>query len=595
VKRPFFLLVLFPLSIWAAKLQYDVRFSGLDRPDVLEELKNASDLILLKNRPPASFNGLQYRVKGDIPQLLQVMKAYAYYDASIDYDIISEDGSITIDFKIHPGPVYPLASYEIFYGDCPNSHPVPRCSDISLKSLNLHIGQAADSVSIINAESALLVQLARCGYPLAVIDKRRVLVDMESKKVDAGVCVKEGPLAKFGPITFFGLKTVNPRFIERKMEWKEGDVFNMDLVDATQSRLLKSDLFSSVMITHAEELDEAGELSMKVRLAEAKHRSISVGLFYATVDGPGGTICWTHRNLRGMGEYLSLEGNVSKRFVAGTMTYRKPDFFRIDQQLSALGLASRENIVAYRAFTYLESNRIERQFNENATGSIGLKGEYISVHKSVNNGHYFVLGLPVYFKYSTADAPLDPTKGFSIAYSGTPYQSMNDESIRYVKQKLTGNFYIPLTKERKVILALHALFGSIAGAKQQSIPLPKLFLGGSEDDLRGYGYKTVSPLARKRGKTDRDTPSGGRSAIFTTVELRFRVTKSIGIVPFADFGTVTHNEWPQVHAKWYKSVGGGLRYFTFFGPLRLDIGFPLEKRKNLDSWGKVYASIGQCF
>lgn len=562
---------------------------------ILEDLKSASDAVLLQDRPPASINGLQYRIKSDIPNLLEVMRAYGYYDAEIEYRIEPIADTIFVSFIVHPKVQYVLAKYEIFHGTCLDNSPIPRCPDFTPKDFHLTIGQGIDSTSIIDAESILLTQLARYGYPLAVIDKRKVIVDMAAKSIDAAVCVQPGPVAKFGPTTFFGLKDVNPRFIERKMAWKEGEVFNSDLIDLTQTRLLKSDLFSSILVSNSEELDENGELSMKVRLSEAKHRSISLGLFYATVDGPGGTICWTHRNLRGMGEYLNIEGSASKRYYVGTITYRKPDFFHVDQSFSALGEASRENIVAYRAFTYLESNRIERQFNENATGSIGLKGEYISVHKSVNNGHFFILGLPIYFKYSTANAPLNPTRGWTFAYSVTPYQSLNKDHVEYVKQRLTGNAYLPFTESGSVVLALHAQLNSIAGQKQKEIPIPKLFLGGSEDDLRGYGYKTVSPLSRKKGKTHKDTPRGGRSAIFTTVEFRFRLTKSIGLVPFADFGTVTSNEWPQVHAKWYKSVGGGIRYFTFFGPLRLDVGIPLDRRKNLDTWGKVYASIGQCF
>ncbi len=587
--------LLFPFSIWAAKLQYEVHFEGLDNVGILADLKNSSDLILLKDRPPATVNGLQYRAQADIPKLLQILKAYAYYDAHITYEIRVENDLLYVDLFIHPGPPYRLGSYEIFHGDCLDSTPLPRCPALSPGDVGLNLGQIADSTSIIKAEMAVLTQVAGCGYPLAYIDKRKIIVDMADKKVDAAICVQEGPLCRFGPITFFGIKNINPRFIDRKITWKEGEIFNLDRIDETQNRLLKSDLFSSVLITHAEELDEAGELSMKIRLSEAKHRSISLGFFYATVDGPGGTVCWIHRNLRGMGEYLSLESNVSKRFIDGSATYRKPDFFHIDQTFSAHAKASRENIVPYCAFTYLESNRIERQINSRSTVSAGLNGQYISVHKSVNNGHFFVLGMPLFAQYSSADAPLDPTKGLTIAYTATPYQSLNKGSVHYVKQRLTGNFYIPLTRERKVILALRAQVGSIAGADQKEIPLPLLFLGGSEDDLRGYGYKTVSPLGRKKGRADKDTPQGGRSAIFTTVEFRFRVTKSIGIVPFADFGTVTLNECPQIHAKWFRSVGGGLRYYTFFGPLRLDIGFPLDRRKKIDTWGKVYASIGQCF
>lgn len=584
-----------PFGLWAAKVQYDVHFQGIDNPIVLEAVRTNSDLVFLKDRPPASINGLQYRIQSDIPNLLQALKAYAYYDAHITYEMIPNDDHFMVELQFHLGSPFRLASYEVYHGNCLDPSPLPGCKTASAEDVGLHIGQIADSMSIINAEMTALVQLSRCGYPLAIIDKRRIIVDMANESVDAAVCIQEGPLAKFGPITFFGLKDVKPRFIERKILWKEGQQFNIDLVDETQNRLLKSDLFSSVLISHAEEIDDSGELSMKVRLTEAKHRSISLGLYYATVDGPGGNISWIHRNLRGLGEYLKIEMSASKRFIGGSLNYRKPDFYRVDQTLSIWGEAGREDILAYLAFTYLESNRIERQLNPKTNVSIGLLGEYINVHESVNNGHFFILGLPFFARYTTADAPLDPTEGLLISYAATPYQSLNESSIHYFKQVWINNFYIPLMENKKVVLALHAEIGSIAGAKQREIPLPLLFLGGSEDDLRGYGYKTVSPLGHKKGKHDNDSPKGGRSAIFTTVEFRFRASQSIGIVPFVDFGTVSSKQCPQVQTKWFRSVGCGFRYFTFFGPLRLDVGFPLDRRKKLDTWGKVYASIGQSF
>src|SRR5690606_38457541 len=138
--------------------------------------------------------------------------------------------------------------------------------------------------------------------------------------------------------------------------------------------------------------------------------------------------------------------------------------------------------------------------------------------------------------------------------AATPFQSLRQSSVHFITQQLITNFYFPVTRNRRIILALHSELGSIAGAPQRDVPLPELFLGGSMDDLRGYSYKTVSPL------NSRGDPLGGRSAIYTTVELRFRVTESIGLVPFVDFGTVSLNEWPQVNTKWYKSLGVGARY-----------------------------------
>lgn len=586
--RRFLLAVFFPLSVCAAKLHYDVHFYGVTDPALLKALENSSELVLMQERPPATINGLHYRAKGDMANLLKILKAFAYYDSELFYEILPEGNSLQVEIFVYMGPLFRLRSYDIVHGDCTKELALPRCG-FCLDQLGLEIGRGADSTTLVRAETAVLNELARCGYPLAYIDKRRVLVDMADAEVDAAVCVQEGPLAKFGPSSLFGLKSVNPRFIERKIAWREGEPFNLDLVDETQERLLKSDLFSSVIVSHAEELDEEGELPMKIRLGESKHRTLSLGVFYATVDGPGGAISWAHRNLRGMGEQLTIDAEGSERFIGGTILYRKPDFFHYDQAFSMVGEVRRENIQPYLAFTYGESNFIERRIDPKRFFSVGLTGEYITVHQSANNGSFFLLGLPITIKYDGSNSPMDPTKGTSLSYAATPYQSLQEANVRFVKQRLVMNCYFPLLENRRVVLAFHAEFGSIAGARQNDVPLPKLFLGGSQDDLRGYTYKTVSPL------NERGDPLGGRSAILTSVELRLRITDTIGLVPFADFGTVTLQEWPQVNAKWYKSVGGGVRYYTFFGPLRLDVGFPLDPRKGLDTWGKVYASIGQCF
>lgn len=575
--------------MFAIALTYEVRFVGLADMAALQSLLETSQLVSLQDRPPASINGLRYRIAADIPTLVRTLHAYAYYEATITSDVITEEsGQLRVDLFIHPGPQYKLSSYEVYRGDCTKLAEVPHCSPFTPELLGLEIGDPALSVRIVNAELQLLTELARCGYPLAYIDKRRVEVDMANNTLQAATCVQEGPLAKFGPTTYFGIQEINLRFIQRKVAWKEGQIYDADLIEETQRHLLKTELFSSVMITHGEELDPMGELPMKMRITEAKHKQISLGAYYATVDGPGVAGTWTHRNVRGMGEIVSAKGEFSKRYWAGSLTYKKPDFLTFDQTYRALALVSRVNIHAYLSFMYRFANYIDRPIDNKRFISGGLKIDHITVSDSASNGTYFLIGIPFFGRYDASDDPLDPKTGYTLAYSATPYQSLSHGSQRFIKQRVTGTFYIPLTPGKKIILALRAQVGSIAGTKQRNVPLPKLFLGGSEDDLRGYKYKTVSPLIGHR-------PLGGRSAIFTSVELRIRLMQKIGIVPFADFGTVTLSETPSLDAKWFKSIGVGLRYFAFFGPLRFDIGFPLDRRKGIDSAFKIYASVGQAF
>jgi translocation and assembly module TamA len=575
-----------PLMVCA--LSYDVQFVGLDHSLCLKAVKNGSDLTTLQARPPASINGLRYRIESDIPELIKILHAFAFYDASISYNIQAEGDYAFVTMFIHAGIPYKLATYTIVHDDCNETAEIKGCF-INPNQLGLTLGKdPAWSTSIVNAELQLLTELSRCGYPLASIDKRKVEVNVVKKEVEVAVCVQEGPFAKFGPSLLFGLKGIKPHYIERRIAWQEGDVYDSDFITETQKQLLKTNLFSSVYISHANKLDEMGGLPMQIRFTESKHSQFSVGGYWATIEGPGATVAWTNRNIRGMGEELSLDADFSKKYIAGKLTYKKPDFLVLDQSYRFTAQLAHEKVYPFLAFSYRLANIIERKFNAQITASVGLKVEHIQVEQSATNGTYFLSGLPLYIKYDRANSDLDPTQGYTFFYSATPYQSLSYKNEHFIKQRLTSTMYIPLTATRKFILALRAQLGSIAGAKIIDIPLPKLFLGGTEDDLRGYRYMSVSPV--KEGTTQ---PLGGRSAIFTSAELRMRFW-NIGIVPFADFGTVTTSVLPTLKTKWYKSVGLGLRYYAFFGPIRLDVGIPLNKR-SFDPKFQVYASVGQTF
>jgi translocation and assembly module TamA len=47
-------------------------------------------------------------------------------------------------------------------------------------------------------------------------------------------------------------------------------------------------------------------------------------------------------------------------------------------------------------------------------------------------------------------------------------------------------------------------------------------------------------------------------------------------------------------AKPFFGAGIGGRYFTALGPVRLDVGFPLNKRSSDDPF-QIYVSLGQAF
>lgn len=139
------------------------------------------------------------------------------------------------------------------------------------------------------------------------------------------------------------------------------------------------------------------------------------------------------------------------------------------------------------------------------------------------------------------------------------------------------------------MLAAKVNLATIQGAGRHTIPPSERLYAGSESTLRGYNYYTVSPLDKK------DDPIGGRSLMIYTVEGRWRASEKWGGVLFYDVGNVYSSPLPQFDKKMLQSVGIGIRYYTPVGPLRLDIAYPLKRRKHVDNSFQVYFSVGQSF
>jgi translocation and assembly module TamA len=67
------------------------------------------------------------------------------------------------------------------------------------------------------------------------------------------------------------------------------------------------------------------------------------------------------------------------------------------------------------------------------------------------------------------------------------------------------------------------------------------------------------------------------------------------MVTFLDGGSAFESTFPDSSENLQWAAGLGFRYFTAIGPLRLDVGFPLNRRKDIDDAFQIYLSIGQAF
>src|SRR3546814_5562620 len=89
-----------------------------------------------------------------------------------------------------------------------------------------------------------------------------------------------------------------------------------------------------------------------------------------------------------------------------------------------------------------------------------------------------------------------------------------------------------------------------------------------------------------------DDPIGGRGLAELSVEARIRFG-NFGVVPFIDAGNISTDFLPDLN-DFQVGAGIGVRYYTSFGPIRVDVGTPINPQPG-DPRIAVYVSLGQAF
>lgn len=550
-------------------------------------LERSSQLIALKDRPPFTAVGLRRRIDGDIERFQDVLRSEGYYRAGVRADVDRERTPPKVRLVIDPGPAFRLESFAVAYvpddGDAP-AEPQP-----SLRDLGVELGTVARAPVVVTGEKAALRFLANRGHPLAAVVDREIVVDHKAEAMRVRLDVDPGPEARFGAVSISGLDGVEEDYVRVLIPWTEGDLYDQRLVERYRTRLLRTGLFAAVAIDRAGELDGAGALPVDTRLVEGKQRSIGFGVRYSTGEGPAGKVFWEHRNLLGRNEDLGIAVQVGSIEQSAEVRFVRPDFRLPEQDLFVDAVATRTNSTAFNELSLETSAGLERPLGRRWTGSLATSLEWARLEDQEGSRTSTLAGLPAWLYYDGANDRYNPTKGVRLRLDATPYAGWFDKTVGFLVSEATGTGYLPFDEGRRFVLAGRLRAGSITGQPRDDVPANKRFYAGGGESVRGYKFQEVGPI------DDDNDPLGGRSLFETSLELRTRVWGNLGVVSFVEGGNVFEAEYPDFADPLRWAAGGGLRYFTPIGPVRLDVAFPLNRRDDIDDPFQVYIALGEAF
>ena len=519
-------------------------------------------------------NAREEIIAGD---LVKALKAKGYYDANVEF-VDNEEEDLQGSYEIVTGEIYTIASLTIE----PETHR--KNFDTSL----IKAGDPLDAQTVLKAQSTLFenIQKDKCYFSLDV--EHAVILDENTKTAELTYTAKIGPSATFGPAIFKGQESVKLSYLRKLVTWQEGDCFRQEKIRSLKTKLLETGLFVRADSELPETPDENGIVPVTIQLKERVHRSVKAGVSYYTDEGAGITLGWEHRNFLGSGEKLETELNISQINQSLDVNFTKPFFIRKDQSLEINGALRQQDTDAFEEKALDFGASVKRQFNKRLSANTGVHLSFSEITDDDGTDTFGLLSFPNAVTFDNRDNPLDPHKGWQLKAAIEPFYDILGQSDPFTKFEAGARTYLNLIDDPDLVLALRANIGSIVGASTANIPATERFYAGGGGSIRGFGFQKVGP------SDDDGDPSGGRSLITGSTELRLKFTDTIGGVAFVDGGSVSENAAVDFD-KLSFGAGVGIRYYTDFGPLRFDVAVPLNQKENLDQNYQFYISIGQAF
>lgn len=577
---------------------YRILFSGIENIDSERILSRFNMLSALRLDSNEAANGSQIlrRAKTDTILMAQLLRLEGYYDNLVDYRIEDfninnapiDQEAVDIDVIIDatPGVRYRFGAIDL---------PGLAASEDEIflrEALSLKIGDPVQQDAILTGQTNLQERLLNNGYPFGKVGEPDILIDHNRQEGDLTLPVTPDRKYQFGRIITPPDSVLSAKHLQKIARFDEGEIYRQSAVTDLRQAIFATSLASNVLVTPVPSEQNPDQVDLNVALDAAPPRTVSGLAGFNTGEGFRVEASWEHRNFFPPQGALNIAGVLGTREQAAGITFRRSNFRGRDRVLTAAFRASNQNLDAFDARTIDIGIGYERQttliFQKKWTYNVGLEyalsDERAAFDNVISRELFNILALPAGLSFDGSDNLLDPTKGFRLSARISPEISTGVDNIAYFKSQIDGSFYQPAND--KLVLAGRIRLASITGAPTSSIAPSRRNFAGGGGSVRGFGFQDIGP------EDINGNPTGGRGLAEFAIEARYRIG-SFGIVPFLDAGGVSNNSTPDFTDLRF-AAGIGVRYYTSFGPVRIDVGTPFNRREG-ESLIAVAISLGQAF
>ncbi|MBF0316875.1 MAG: outer membrane protein assembly factor BamA [Nitrospirae bacterium] len=429
------------------------------------------------------------------------------------------------------------------------------------------------------------------GYATVTITPE-VVPDDATKTVSIYLKVEEGKIYKIGRIEAFGNTKTRDKVIRREVTLNEGDIFNSKKLKRSYQNVNNLDFFESVEFIPRPQPD-ADIVDIDVKVKEKSTAFVSFGGGYSSIDKLIGMVQLTQANVFGSGQYLKVSAELGGVSSLYEITYKEPWLF--DKPISAAASIYRleREYIKYSRRASGTAFGVGKRFAEYYDFGVMYRFEDVNVFDVQDDapkivkeqiGKATTSSITPTITRDTRDNYNDPSEGSRnsvyVTFAGL------GGSNAFLKTGVDSLWFFPFFGP--TTLSFRGRYGYGSGVYGKNLPIYERFYVGGISTIRGLAFGEAGPT------DDEDTFIGGTSQLIFNGEFIFPIVSEIKLkgVVFVDVGSSFESGIELSEFKY--TSGGGFRWISPFGPIRIEYGHNLHKKSG-ESSGRVEFSFGSFF
>ncbi len=539
------------------KVRVSVKVRGLEG----EVERNVLDALSIRHRRSDREAEIRARHAKAEKEIREALQPFGYYAPVVTPELEQHGGRLDATYTVDPGPPMRVDSTRVEVRGPGRGDPGFRRL---VAEFPLRPGAVLVHAQYESAKKDFIKNAMKNGYLDGQFAREEIRADLVGYTAAIELVYDTGPQYRFGPVEF-QQDVVKPELLQGYVTFQPGDPMDYNKLLGLEEALAKSPYFSRVEVLPDKSSPLPGNrVPIVVNLTPAKPEKYTFGLGYGTDNGPHGRAIAELRRINRRGHRAQVEGTLSKIEQTAATQYVMPwPYPRSDVLTLSSGYTSTKTTTSEEraGFVGAAFSRLWAGWQENF--SLNAKREKWQVGTDSATATYLVPEAT--WSRLRTNNPIDPTDGSRLRFRGSLANRALLSAQTFEQIDLEAKWMRTFARHHQLIAHLESGY-TWTGAFRSLPPSARFFAGGAQS-VRGFGYERL-------GTRDQDGHIvGGQALAVASIEYVYRLGRGWGIAGFYDIGNAMTSFRERLEA----GSGGGLRWLSPVGVIRLDVGVPLTE------------------